>query len=236
MNEPHEILSRNIGHLLREMGLTVTDLARRTGLNQPTVYRIAKGMVRNPERKTVQAIADFFGYTIDEMYREALWVPRDMDGQRNVPETLRSTESGYTQNGGNGHVLKMLPLIPLSDAAKWIRTMDSSQVRVSRYVAISSDASDKAFFVTQEDDSMIADAGSVSIMPGYMVLVDPLVKHVSGKIVAAIPKGAVKPTIKMYVEDAGRTYLKPLNTRYPLLEIDSRCIIVGTVTKIQINI
>lgn len=236
MNSPKEILSRNIWHLLNSAGISVTELASRIGVPQPTVYRIANAQVANPVRKNVEAIARYFGYTVDELYSEALWVPSTDKMENVVKSRQKSAFNGYSSDSLVTEKLKAIPVIALTDAATWIRTMDASRVRVYRHISVTDDVGDKAFAVVMEDDSMISTAPPISILPGYTLIIEPMTRPPSGKIVLALPRGASKPTIKMYREDGGKRFLEPLNQRYPIIEIDDRCIILGVAVRVQITL
>lgn len=47
--------------LRRQMGLSMAELARRAGIKQPTVWAIETGKTKQPEARTMQAIAEVLG-------------------------------------------------------------------------------------------------------------------------------------------------------------------------------
>jgi SOS-response transcriptional repressor LexA len=63
---------------------------------------------------------------------------------------------------------------------------------------------------------------------GVTIIVDPDVKPVHGSFVIALLSDTEQTTFKQFVID-GRRYLKPLNPRYPIMEIDDRVAICGVV-------
>lgn len=53
--------------LIQTKGITITELARRINLPQPTIQRIASGTYKRPHNKTLRPIAEFFKITIDQL-------------------------------------------------------------------------------------------------------------------------------------------------------------------------
>ena len=58
-----EILS----HLMQAQKLSSSELARRTGVAQPIIYRLMNGNTCNPQILTVKPIADYFAISIDQL-------------------------------------------------------------------------------------------------------------------------------------------------------------------------
>ena len=46
---------------------SLTSLARRTGLNQPTLYKIISGETEDPRISTLLALAKFFDVNVEEL-------------------------------------------------------------------------------------------------------------------------------------------------------------------------
>ena len=63
---------------------------------------------------------------------------------------------------------------------------------------------------------------------GVTIIVDPDASPVHGSFVVALLTDAEQVTFKQLVID-GRRYLKPLNPRYPVMEMDNRVAICGVV-------
>lgn len=53
--------------LCKEQGISLSELERRSGLNQKTVYRWGDNM---PSVDKVKKVADYFGITVDELLKE----------------------------------------------------------------------------------------------------------------------------------------------------------------------
>ncbi|HLB42669.1 MAG TPA: helix-turn-helix transcriptional regulator [Gammaproteobacteria bacterium] len=62
-----ENLSTILSHLMSEKGIKSAELARKTGIGQPVVYRLMTGVTENPQVLTLKPIADFFGVSLDQL-------------------------------------------------------------------------------------------------------------------------------------------------------------------------
>lgn len=65
-----EKLSSNLKQLLHDANLTEAELARRTGIPQPMVNRLAKGKNKNPKLETLKPIIDYFSITFSQLLGE----------------------------------------------------------------------------------------------------------------------------------------------------------------------
>lgn len=60
-------LSAVLSHLMSEKGIKSAELARKTSVGQPVVYRLMTGVTDNPQIQTLKPLADFFGVSIDQL-------------------------------------------------------------------------------------------------------------------------------------------------------------------------
>lgn len=87
---------------------------------------------------------------------------------------------------------------------------------------------DYVFALTVEGDSMTSPyPGQRSYPHGTIIYVDPEKHPTNGARVIARVSG--EQTFKLYVEDAGRKYLKPINPTYDKIEIVDETNICGVV-------
>lgn len=52
---------------MTEMKISSAELARKTGVAQPVVYRLMTGVTENPQILTIKPIANFFGVSIEQL-------------------------------------------------------------------------------------------------------------------------------------------------------------------------
>ena len=60
-------LSTVLSYLMSGKGIKSAELARKTGIGQPVVYRLMTGITDNPQIQTLKPIADFFEVSIDQL-------------------------------------------------------------------------------------------------------------------------------------------------------------------------
>lgn len=62
-----ENLSTVLTYLMSEKGIKSAELARKTGIGQPVIYRMMTGTTENPQVLSLKPIADFFGVSLDQL-------------------------------------------------------------------------------------------------------------------------------------------------------------------------
>lgn len=62
-----ENLAATLSYLMSERGIKSAELARKTGVGQPVIYRLMTGTTENPQVLTIKPIADFFGVSLDQL-------------------------------------------------------------------------------------------------------------------------------------------------------------------------
>ena len=87
-----------------------------------------------------------------------------------------------------------------------------------------------AFWLQVTGDAMTSQVG-LSIGQGMMILVDPDIEAVPGKMVIALTPESETTTFRQLIEESGQRYLKPLNPTYPKTLLDERCQIIGVVVQ-----
>ncbi|MDX8384839.1 MAG: S24 family peptidase, partial [Ghiorsea sp.] len=83
-----------------------------------------------------------------------------------------------------------------------------------KWIAIVGNIGDNAFALRIEGDSM-----QPEFRAGEYVAVDPSREVRNGSFVVAKLKDTNEATFKQFFVDAGRTYLKPLNSAYPIMDV-----------------
>lgn len=96
---------------------------------------------------------------------------------------------------------------------------------VSELIRVPSECSRGAFALRVEDDTMFPEFSD-----GEIIVVEPYVTTCTGCFVVARVGGDSATTFKQLILDGGRTFLKPYNERYPILDVsDTSCQILGVV-------
>lgn len=88
--------------------------------------------------------------------------------------------------------------------------------------------SPNAFALQVEGDSMESTQG-ISFPNHSIIIVDPEYRITNNAYVIAKQNHSTQLVFKQYATDGNRRYLKPLNPRYPLIEINTHAIICGVI-------
>ena len=118
---------------------------------------------------------------------------------------------------------------PVSD---WRETAKVHDGEAAQYRFELSDyhARGAAFWLTVMGDAMTAPSG-LSIAEGMLILVDPDVEAVPGKLVIAQWPDSSEAIFRKLIEEGGQRYLVPLNPTYPKALYTQECRIIGVVVQ-----
>ncbi|MFW0753837.1 LexA family protein [Pseudomonas sp. H11T01] len=97
-----------------------------------------------------------------------------------------------------------------------------------RYELSDYHAQGAAFWLVVVGDAMTAPSG-LSIAQDMLILVDPAVEAVPGKLVIARWPDSAEATFRKLIEEGGQRYLVPLNPTYPKTLYTDECRIIGVV-------
>ena len=126
-----------------------------------------------------------------------------------------------------------VPLISWVQAGEWteiVESWDPQEVKEWHYPTIK--VGPNSFALRVHGDSMTNHGGPLSIPEGSIVVVDPDVEAVNGKIVIARLEGTAEATIKKLVIDGTNEYLKPLHPEYKMIPINGNCVVIGVVRQV----
>lgn len=125
-----------------------------------------------------------------------------------------------------------VPLISWVQAGDWNNLVDTFQPGdAERWVATYAKVSKHAFALRVVGDSMTNPTGAPSFPEGTVIIVDPERAAQPGKFVVVRQNVDTECTFKQLVRDAGRHFLKPLNPRYPFLEMLPDAVITGVLVQ-----
>lgn len=122
-----------------------------------------------------------------------------------------------------------VPLISWVQAGSFCQIVDQFEPGYAeQWLMTVQDLGPNAYALRVQGDSMTAPYGR-SYPDGVIIYVDPDAPITNGcRVIAKIP-GAEEATFKVYVEDAGKKFLKPLNHQYPTIEMTPDMVICGVV-------
>lgn len=122
-------VSRNLARLMRDDPVVnaerkesgnENELARVTGVKQPTIHRILTGESREPRRSTLEKLAVYFGITADDFYSEdgvpdlKLYAPPLLEHKKPSDPLLDQMVKAY--KSASDEARKMATLLLMADA------------------------------------------------------------------------------------------------------------------------
>lgn len=143
-------LSNNLQQLMRIHGnISVSELARLTGIPQPTIHHILSGSTRNPRKKALEELSRYFSVSINEL-----------TGQEPLPAVIPDAVKENLQ-------ISTIPVIEWASLKKWpsevIKTQDSQEILIDKkidknsFALVMPDASMEPLF--QQNSLLIFDSG-----------------------------------------------------------------------------
>ena len=154
-------------------------------------------------------------------------LPKEQAEARNVQPTIDSDDNNVSPMFER---FGKVPLISWVQAGAWCEAISNfepyhADTWLSCPVAISS----SGYALQVRGDSMTNFGPGRSYPAGCIIFVDPEVEANTGdRVIARVPR-TNEATFKVLVEDAGRTFLRPINPQYPIIDITEETHICGKV-------
>lgn len=194
--------------LMHDVGITVTELARQTGVGQPVIHRMASGETDNPKVGSLSPIAKFFGVNISMLIGDEPLPPARFAGSYNPHYRSWS----------------QLKLLSWEQCAAWPEKLLPAEV--CSYVSTESNVTDKAFAVRMEDHTMEPQYPKDTLM-----VFEPSIPPSNKDIVAIHVEGQNKIQVKQLMLDGNDVYLKPLNDDFEINRIHNPYRILGVLVQ-----
>lgn len=214
LNRGMDTLAARVKHARLRLELTQQELANVSGLKQSDISKIERGQILRTT--AVPALARALRcnpHWLDTGDGRAEW-----DNQNN-------TAAAPSLRGE-------VPLISWVQAGQWGEIVDNFQPGdAEEWIATTARVGRNAFALRIVGDSM-----APKIPDGSIVIFDPAKHYQHASLVLAKRTGDQVATFKQLWYDGATPYLKPLNDRYPMLEMpqDSRIIAVAVRLELEL--
>jgi SOS-response transcriptional repressor LexA len=207
LNAGMESLASRVKHARLRLDLTQQELADASGLKQSDISKIERGQILRTTG-------------IPALARALRCNPNWLDTGDGDPQwdNRANTSHGPAVSGA-------VPLISWVQAGLWGEIVDNFQPGdAEEWIATTAKAGKNAFALRIVGDSM-----APKVPDGSIVIFDPHRGYQHGSLVLAKRTGDQMATFKQLWFDGPTPYLKPLNERFPMLEMpaDSRIIAVA---------
>jgi len=203
----------DIGKIIRkarlDAGLTMKTVEAETGIIASNQSKIELGENKAPGFVVVAKLATLYGLSLDGVYNAMV----DHGGMASIAAQTKACVQ--------------LPILSWVQAGAWSESLSDNEPNV---VASPFKCSSDAYAMVVNGDSMTSQHGALKSFPdGSLIVVDPNVEAINKSFVVARMDGSNEATFKQLIVDGDRKYLKPLNTQYPLINIDQPIDICGVV-------
>jgi SOS-response transcriptional repressor LexA len=208
-------LSNNLHWLMaRHKIASLSELARLTGVPQPTLHRMSTGEAKEPRHSTLKLVTDYFGVSVSDIVETAM---SDIGSLSNVELIVARRE---------------VPLLSWDQLSPESASLETSHRDATAKVPVSDSVIGRnAFGLKIVNDSMAPE-----FPEGSVIIVDPDRAPGTGDFVVVRDPDTGQATFKRLVEDAGRWYLRPLNPSYPTIQIaDVASGVIGVVVESSIS-
>ncbi len=188
--------------------------------DQRYISRLERGKVKTSN--FIFGIAKFLGVHPEDLL---------LKNKKDFSVTIRigNFEETYKQNPNHPLFGVYIPVIPLEDIGKKIRTAeDIADRRKFKHVPLMGKGGSNCFAVIWESDSMSTNSTiGEDFRDGYLLQFDPQRKPRQNSYVLVYEKGAKAAVFRQLSIQGGVDYLKPLNPQYPVKKLKTRSSILG---------
>ena len=215
-------LSERIQMARKQAKLTQKELADRVGISQTAVHKLECGRSRS-SRRTV-SIALTCGV-------DPIWLDTGRGEMPLIGAVPGMDQDEFAKAAEEGEVYRTpifarLPLISWDEANKYceedIETFHPREVE--SWIPVAPRSSDRTFAIRVPDDSMEPEFNE-----GDIIIVDPTLPGKHNQFLVARMEGDTTSTFKQLIIVGNRQYLKPLNSRYPLIDVQGNLQVCGVV-------
>lgn len=194
----------------------------------PNVHRM---LAEPSDEKDTRGIGEQLARDIESklnlrrLYLDSVNVFVSEDGERIKAIGLGNTETGPDLRG------EMIPLISWVQAGLFCTSPDLFQPGSSEeWVPSFKNVGTHGYALRVKGDSMVAPFPNQKSYPeGTIIYVNPEKPVTNGCKVIAKIEGTEEATFKIYSEDGGKRFLRPLNPQYPTIEMTEGMVICGVV-------
>lgn len=216
-------LADRLRHALKLRKSTQVALAAACGVTKGAVNQWLSGAVKSLEGANLLSAAQFLKVS-------ARWLQTG-DGPMEDSAISPGNLPGWANVAPGPEVVGKIPLISWVQAGAFCGVVDLLEPGdAEQWIPVLKQYGPHAYALRVQGDSMVSPyPGMRSYPPGYIIFVDPDRAITNGcRVIAKIPESN-EATFKIYSEDAGGRFLKPLNPQYPTRTFTEDMVLCGVV-------
>ncbi len=189
----------------QEAGLEVKDVARMAGMSRTAIYDMERGEKMGSSKTATMAKT----LGVSAYWLETGEGPMRLIAQQNVFDRAISNVTVERSS-------RKVPLLTFNDV-RLLKNMEVDLESAEDWIVCPAESSEHTFAlrIAANDESMVSPHGK-SYPPNTVIYVDPAQRAArSGDKIIAYVNGCV--SFKVYAEEAGRKWLRPLNPQHPII-------------------
>ena len=202
------------------------DLARYCRVKPPSVADWVSGKTKKLDGDNLLRLSEFFS-------ANPVWVSTGKGRKEAITSGIaaRQNELDYGNIGEKIPLMGRVPLISAVAAGNWSEQVDNfAPGTADHWIATTVTVRQHTYALRVEGDSM-----EPRFPSGAILIVEPEEEARNGSFVIVRQNGA-DATFKQLVIDGGQAFLKPLNPRYPIMEMRSDAVICGVVKQMVMDV
>lgn len=201
-------LCNTLKAMMELVDITVTELARQTGVGQPVIHRMASGETDNPKVGSLSPIAKFFNINISQLI-----------GDEPLPEgMLNGNHNPYYRHWSK------IPLLSWQQATVWPEQFTPTEIQ--SYISTEANITTNAFAVNVEDNTM-----HPRYPQGTVLIMEPTLQAQDKDFALVHVDGEDKAQFKQVLFDGTDLYLKPLNADFEVKKVENNYKILGVMVQ-----
>ncbi len=211
-------LGQRIRQRRKELGLSQERLGELAGLDQTVISKLERGDVQETAR--IAELAHALGC-------DALWLATGKQTGGKEPRQAKHTRESVHEVPYKGKV----PLISYVAAGSWSDAVDNlAPGDAEQWVDTTVPVKRHTYALRVEGDSM-----EPRFPNGAILIVEPEAEPKNGSYVIVRQNGT-DATFKQLVHDGGVWYLKPVNPRYPIMQLGPDAVLCGVVKQMVMDV
>jgi len=201
-------LGNAIKQLRKEQKLSQEDLANKVNVDKGNISRYESGK-QSPEFEKISAIAEALGVEVWELFAKAQGA--------NISEAPD---------------LNKVPLISWVQAGSWQDVfLDINNMDNIEWIETTYKPRKYSYALRVVGDSM-----ETKFPEGCIIIVEPEEQAHNKSYVIVAQQDCNKATFKQLIDDESGRFLKPLNDKYPIMNMAPSTVICGVVKKMQMDV
>lgn len=205
-------ISGILNHLLEKHNLSESALGREINVPRATINRLATGKTPNPRATTLQAVAEYFGITVEQLL-----------GQQPLSEE--------EQKANIQEQPKAIPLLAWENVLDWEKIQSEINPTNHKHWISSEDALKEGIFALE----ITGEAMWPQFQEKTILFIDPQRIPKNRDFVIYYLKQHNEVFFRQLIEDNQYKFLKPINPIFPTIQLEPEDILIGVVVQARNN-